>query len=580
MRIDSYLTVTSLGALAALACAAPHAAAQSTSIVSRASDGAPGGEYCGGASLSGDGRLVVFHAGPGLVPNDTNGVMDAFVHDRSTGTTRRVSVATDGAQADGQTWDPRISADGRFVVFASPATNLVAGDTNAWEDVFRHDLLTGATVLVSVAAGGGPANHRSASPRTSADGRFVAFDSNASNLVLGDANGLVADVFVRDMELGTTALVSLSATGGQGNAWCQGAAISDDGRFVAFTAMASNLVPGDGNSADDVFVRDLLLGTTSLVSRTPAGAPGNGESGAAIVSGDGRYVAFTSSANDLVANDTNGAQDVFVYEIATGSMVRASLTPLGAQSTSGGFGPSISHDGGRVAFVAGDGNLDPEDRNGFVDVFLRDLVAGTTEIISLSTRDIRGTNFSTYPAISGDGRHVGFESPADNLIDLAAPASRNVFVRDTLGCTTAIAAFCAGGTTSHGCSSTITASGDPSGTTGSGFTITIGSIEGGKAGILFYGRTGPRATPFGGGSSLLCVLAPMQRTGVQPTGGTPGGCDGTLTLDWNHFVTTHPAAQGVPFLGGQTVWVQGWFRDPLAPGGSNLSAALWFDVCR
>lgn len=571
-----------MAACAALEIGAGVAGAQgSTFLASRASDGAPAGSYSGSASTSADGRYVAFSAdGVGFVPGDTNDATDVYVHDRLTGTTVRVSVASDGTQADGPSSDPRISGDGRFVAFSSVAATLVSGDTNGRTDIFVHDLQVHTTERITRAWDGGQTNERSGQPALSHDGRYVVFDSFATNLVPVDANGFMADVFVHDRLLGATTLASVSTGGVQTNGPCQSASISGDGRLVAFASGATNLVPGDSNGQADVFVRDLLLGTTIAASWTGAGVGGNAESTSPALSGDGRFVAFTSLASNLVPDDTNGAGDIFVFELATGTATRASLTASGTQSAGGSFSPTISDDGGRVAFVAGDADFAPGDTNGFVDVFLRDRVAGTTELVSQNTQGVQGVDFSTFPLVSGDGRYVAFESPADNLVEMPTTGSRNVFVRDTLGCSPTIASFCTGGTTTNGCQPWISASGIPSASAGSGFTITVNAVEGQKVGIVFYGTTGPALAPFGGGSGILCVHSPFQRTGIRSSGGTHGACDGQFVLDWNQFASTHPIAVGVPFLGGETVWVQAWFRDPLAPGGSNLSGGLWFDVCR
>src|SRR5256712_380330 len=228
-----------------------------------------------------------------------------------TPSTKRVSVDSHGAQGNGGSFDPAISADGRFVAFDSVASNLVAGDTNAAFDVFVRDRKTGKTRRVSVDSHGAQGNGDSFDPAISADGRFVAFDSVASNLVAGDTNA-ASDVFVRDRKTGKTRRVSVASHGTQGNGASFGPSISADGRFVAFTSAASNLVAGDSNEAYDVFVRVRKTAKPSPASLDSHGAQGNGESFNPAISADGRFVAFRSSASNLVAGDTNGAADVFV----------------------------------------------------------------------------------------------------------------------------------------------------------------------------------------------------------------------------------------------------------------------------
>src|SRR5439155_1725953 len=196
-----------------------------------------------------------------LVAGDTNGVSDVFVHDRQTGTTERVSVASGGAQGNGSSgligfaFPPALSADGRFIAFVSFATNLVAGDTNAATDVFVHDRQTETSRASCVASGGTEGNAASLGFALSADGRFVAFRSDATNLVAGDTNG-TTDVFVHDRQTGATERMSVGSGGVQGNGFSAGPALSADGRFVAFRSVGTNLVAGDTNGATDVFVHD------------------------------------------------------------------------------------------------------------------------------------------------------------------------------------------------------------------------------------------------------------------------------------------------------------------------------------
>jgi Tol biopolymer transport system component len=269
-----------------------------------------------GDALSADGRFVAFRSSAtNLVAGDTNGFQDVFLRDRLLGTTERVSVATGGAQGNGNSLEPALSADGRYAAFRSGATNLVAGDTNGVDDIFVRDRQIGTTVRASVATGGAQGNGNSLEPSLSADGRFVAFWSVASNLVAGDTNGL-DDIFVRDRQSATSERVSVATGGAQGNAASYDpSAISADGRFVAFYSFASNLVAGDTNGFADIFVRDRQNGATARVSVATDGTQGNNASHIPSLSADGRSVAFDSFATNLVAGDTNGTPDVFVREI-------------------------------------------------------------------------------------------------------------------------------------------------------------------------------------------------------------------------------------------------------------------------
>jgi Tol biopolymer transport system component len=234
-----------------------------------------------------------------------------------------VSVASDGTQGNSHSVSPSISADGRYVAFSSLASNLVPGDTNGKQDIFVHDRLTGQTTRVSVASDGTQGNGDSDFASISADGRYVAFSSLASNLVAGDTNG-TWDVFVHDRLTGQTTRVSVASDGTQGNEDSIGVEISADGRYVAFTSLASNLVAGDTNGTWDVFVHDRLTGQTTRVSVASDGTEGNGHSLYGLsISADGRYVAFASVASNLVSGDANGGiTDAFIAAAVEPTAIR------------------------------------------------------------------------------------------------------------------------------------------------------------------------------------------------------------------------------------------------------------------
>ena len=353
--------------------------AGTTRRVSVSSAGVEGNGDSSLAAMSADGRFVMFTSdASNLVPNDTNAAVDVFVRDLRADTTRRVSVSTSGDQGNGDSLDPfgtSISTDGRFVAFTSDASNLVPRDTNATVDVFVRDRSTHTTRRVSVGSAGVQGNDASLSPSISADGRFVAFSSFASNLVpnFQDANGPFAgDVFVRDRSTHTTRRVSVSSAGAPGDAHSSRASISADGRFVAFQSDASNLVPNDTNETRDVFVRDRSTHTTRRVSVSSAGVQGNNFSQSASISADGRFVAFTSFASNLVAiNAPFGEEDVFVRDRSTHTTRRVSVSSAGVQGDNLSGGASISADGRFVAFQSDASNLVPNDTNGLEDVFVR-----------------------------------------------------------------------------------------------------------------------------------------------------------------------------------------------------------------
>lgn len=267
-------------------------------------------------SISADGRYIAFNSSqPELVAGDTNIISDVFVRDMQTGTISRVSVGPGGVQSNGSSYYTGITDDGRYIVFHSGASNLVADDTNGWIDVFVHDNQTGITTRLSRASDGAQAEGGdSLYPSISTDGRFVTFRSAATNLVPGDTNAK-SDIFLHDRQTGVTSLVSISTGGGLPNHDSLKSTISADGRFVAFDSYASNLVSNDTNGQGDVFVRDLQAGTTTRVSLAADGSQGlGGEAMYPTISTNGQFIIFTSFATNLVAGDTNSEADIFVYE--------------------------------------------------------------------------------------------------------------------------------------------------------------------------------------------------------------------------------------------------------------------------
>jgi hypothetical protein len=384
---------------------------------------------CDSSSISGNGRIVVFRSfASNLVPGDTNGTADVFVHDVKTGATTCVSVDSAGAEANSFSIGPSISTNGRFVAFRSLATNLVPGDTNGALDVFVHDVKTGATSRVSVDSAGGQANGDSLNPSISGNGRFVAFASIATNLVPADTNG-VLDVFVHDVKTGTTTRVSVDSAGAQADSSSFEPSISGNGRFVAFRSEAANLVPGDTNDALDVFVHDVKAGTTTRVSVESTGRQANGDSADPSISGNGRFVAFESLATNLVPGDTNGGIDVFVHDVRTGSTTRVSVDSGGEEADSDNANPSVSGNGRFVAFDSFATNLVPGDTNDADDAFVHDVKVGATARVSVDSAGAQANAGSLTPSISGNGRFVAFLSLAGNLVPGDTNGTADIYLR-------------------------------------------------------------------------------------------------------------------------------------------------------
>jgi Tol biopolymer transport system component len=339
-----------------------------------------------------------------------------FINDRSaSGADEAAVVPVSGPRPNATSWPLAVSSDASstYVLYRSSASNLVAGDTLGFDDVFLYNRLTNVTERVSVGDGEQQANGASAMGAISANGRFVAFSSQATNLVAPASNGNT-QVFVRDRQLGTTRQVSFGAGGAQANGDALGVSISDDGRYVAFASAGSNLVAGDTNNSADVFVRDVQLGTTELVSQGFAG-PVTGWSSVPSISADGRFVAFESDGDDVVPGDENVASDVFVRDRAFGTTERVSVGPNGEEGFWDSANPSMSKDGRFIAFESDAEEFDPEDGNISIDVFVRDRLGRTTERASERQNGMEAFGDSWNPSISPEGRYVAFDSDSEEF---------------------------------------------------------------------------------------------------------------------------------------------------------------------
>jgi uncharacterized repeat protein (TIGR01451 family) len=409
-----------------------------TTRVSVSNAGIPGNQTSFNISISADGRLVVYaSSADNLVAADTNVSSDIFLHDRVTHKTTRLSIDSSGTQGDAGSSGPAISANGRFVAFASTASNLVLSDTNYTYDVFVRDRVLNQTTRVSLSSSGVQGIRRSANPAISADGRFVAFDSIAENLVPGDVNA-TSDIFVRDRLTNQTSRLSVNDTGEEGNQSSQYPSISADGRYVVFESDASNLVPDDTNDLTDVFIRDRLTNQTRRLSINNSGTQGDSFSYFPSISANGRFVAFHSYAGNLVPGDSNvtgfafGTGDVFVRDRVTNTTTRVSVSSSGTQGNNHSDFASISADGRFVAFNSIASNLVPNDTNGHLDTFVRDRATNQTSRISLSNSGLQGNHNSTFSKINADGRFVAFESVASNLVAGDTGLTDDIFVRDRL----------------------------------------------------------------------------------------------------------------------------------------------------
>ncbi len=422
--------------LAAAPASATAVSRVSVNYACRGGDGESGFRL----ALSGDGNVVAFTSRAGnlfsgdsryrLVPYaDTHRWMDVLVHDRTTHRTELIA----GGFATEQLFDfPALSHDGRLVAYSDAGTL-------AEHHLYVRDRVTGTTTFI--------AHNTGLAPSFSADGTLLAFETS-DPLVPADTNGKT-DVYVRDLVGGGVERVSVDSSGTEGDDDSEYASMSADGRYVAFESAATNLVPGDTNGKRDIFLHDRVTSITTRVSVDSIGTQADKASSDPSLSADGLHVAFESDATNLVAGDTNGKTDVFVSDLSTGAVVRASVSTPGAQANGVNRFPQISGDGGRVVWVSDASNLVPGDTDGLGDIISRDLVGGVTTVVSQDGSGPVGA-FVTGTAISSDGGVVAFASSASTLVAGDDNGYGDVFVSDDAcpgpGCTPACAySVCQGG---------------------------------------------------------------------------------------------------------------------------------------
>lgn len=429
-----------------------------TGTTSKVSIDSSGGQHNGyivwASSISATGRFASFSSdATNLASQDLDTDYDAFLHDRANGTTQLISQSTSGVAGNGPSLNSSVSADGRYVVFNSYATNLADGvvDNNGtWTgDVFLRDRVLGTTKMISSTADAQSGNHESYGGLISDDGRFVTFYSHASDLVAGDSNicyfgggapGPCPDVYMYEVATETISRVSMGLDGAEPDEASYDCAISSNGRYVVLRSAASNLVSGDSNGVADVFVVDTVAGTTQRASLgalaselgSLATVQGDGESWCGDVSDSGRYVSFGSSSTNLLAEDTNGVGDVFVRDLLGAKTYLVSKSSGGDPGNADSYLNTISGDGSRVAFGSDATNLVVGDYEWMSDVFVRDVFGGLLRQANVSSLGVPGEYGGTMALISGDGAHVAFDSVSENLSIGDTNSEDDVFVRDML----------------------------------------------------------------------------------------------------------------------------------------------------
>ena len=317
--------------------------------------------------------------------------------------TELISFGSENDTANDYSLNPAVNSDGRYVAFQSVASDLVLDDTNRTSDIFVRDLHNSETVLVSSAADGTQGNRWSDTPSISDDGRFVAFASSSTNLSPTDTDS-INDIFVKDLHSGEITLASVGSSGAKANGSSFHASISGNGQFVTFSSSATNLVGGDTDGQADVYVRDLINGTTRLVNTTTAGIKGNAVAYDPTISDDGQVIAFRSRATNFVIGNSNGFDDIYVKDLQSGTTTLASVSVSGSSANNSSIAPALSGDGRFVSFHSRATDLSHDDNDSFSDIYVRDLVTGTTRVASTNESGLKGNSSSYSPSISDDGR--------------------------------------------------------------------------------------------------------------------------------------------------------------------------------
>lgn len=581
--------------IAVLVLAASVASGQVTRRVSVDAQGNQGDfrSYVQPSSLSADGRWVAFESfATDLVPGDTDFTVDVFVADRLTRAVECVTVDPNGVPVGGTM--PSISADGRFVAFQSNSPSILPGLSGQYGQIFVRDRSTGTTEIVSVDANGLEGDNASNDPRISADGSWVAFECFATNIVQGPWNGF--QIALRDRLNSTTELVSVSSGGVVANDVCYRPAVSSGGRYVAFETDATNLVPGDSNGLRDIFLRDRLAGTTERVNVADDGTQANGFSSGISISADGRFIAFSSQATNLVPADTNGTYDAFLRDRQLGTTELVSVSSAGIQGNDGSGASGMSSDGRYVVIRSAATNLCPDDTNQDTDVFLRDRQTGITERVNVSSGQAQqnpGLSYGGGSSVSDDGRYVSFDTTASNLVPLDTNGQDDVFLRDRMpgSETTAFTSLCIPGSGSviacpcsnppsgpdRGCDNSDATGGASLSAAGNtelsadGLQLTASGMRTSALSVLAQGTTSP-PNGLAYGQGVRCVGGMIRRLYNKSAQG--GAATFPDFQAGESPISVRSAQKGDSIQPGQSRWYIVYYRDPVVLGGCPASSTF------
>jgi hypothetical protein len=530
-------------------------------------------------NVSDDGRWLAFSSIEDWLSGDTNGRVDVFLRDRRNGAVLKASVNSSGGAGNADCgFYPTVSPDGRMVLFASPGASLVLGVAPGISNLYLHDRWTSETELVSAGLGGGGGNGASALGRPgsiSADQRFVAFDSRASNLVAGVGDGGAVQIFVRDRALGVTECVSATATAGDAGTGVAGS-ITRDGRYVVYAGLAGELTQDAPAGTPGVFVHDRTPHVSQLVSRSTGGAIGNGVYSHPKISGNGRFVSFVTSATNLDPLDPSADFDLYLHDRVSG-VTRCITTQVADELMATTLAVTEAPDDGSFVVLTLSGNVPAHgDFNNSADVYRLDALTGQLSLLSRVHGATTAAGGTSGWSLTPDGRFLVASSTSTELAFDAQDMDQGVFVVDLdAPAVAATQRYCTGKLNSAGCTPSISLSGQPSvAGPGSGW-LTGSELINSASGQLIWSLA-PAAVPFRGGT--LCLAAPRIRTGAMPSGGSAQpalDCTGTYSF---HFSTFYMAQRGLG--AGLTIHAQYYQRDRglAAPNDIGLTDALSFEI--
>jgi Tol biopolymer transport system component len=538
---------------------------------------APGGRqmnaYATVLHFAPDERFALALLEDGVLPGDANGFIDLVWFDRYTGQVFVAAPGAGGAPADGDIWDAGLSSNGRYVVFTSNASNHGPLDTNGLPDAYRLDRVTGQILRVSLGFGGVEPDANSGSGAlssggTSDDGRFALFTSEAGNLGFGTVLG--QQVYLRDLQANTTSVISVGPGGGPGDNWSDQPRISADGRYVAFLSQSTDLVPGDTNQCQDVFLRDRQLGTTVRLNLGPGGIEADADAYYGMdMTPDARWIVFDSSATNLLPG-LSGVNEIFRIDVQSGLLTLESVSTAGAPSDGSSYQPTISDDGRWIAFSSDATTLEPSDVDQSLDAFLRDALLGTTRMLTISSSGNQGHPPPTWGEYLGQmtvSRTGALTAFGTNLLELVAGDTNfgDAFVFDNTSAVPPIESYCSAKVNSLGCVPVITSGGEPHvGGPSDSFFLSAHNVRSSQVGLFLWSNA-LGGTPFFGGT--LCLGGTIRRTAGQNSGGpaTPADCSGTYSF---HFSAAYMASKSI--TAGQAVYGQFWSRDQGFPPPNNV----------